>query len=74
MGPASFLRGGDIPRYKGEGGSPRLSLTSDILDHRKCQRKYGLYKVRGFEASAPTAEFVGTFAHRSMEKAWREAR
>jgi len=74
MGPASFLRGGEIPRYKGEGGSPRLSLTSDILNHRKCQRKYGLYKVRAFEASAPTAEFVGTFAHRSMEKAWREAR
>jgi hypothetical protein len=71
---ASFLRGGDIPQYKGEIGSPRLSLTSDVLNHRKCQRKYGLYKVRGFEASAPTAEFVGTFAHRSMEKAWHEAR
>ena len=61
----------EVPEYEESTSRPRLSLTSDILDFRKCNRKYGLYKVRGFDGSSPTAEFVGTFAHRSMEEAWQ---
>ena len=75
MTSSDFLNSeSQIPSYRAERLRPRISLTSDVLDFRKCERKYGLYKVRNFEASAPTAEFVGTFAHRSLEKAWREAR
>ena len=76
MTHSNFLNSDDskIPSYRAEKLRPRISLTSDVLDFRKCERKYGLYKVRGFQASAPTAEFVGTFAHRCLEKAWKEAR
>jgi len=75
MTSSDFLNSeSQIPSYRAERLRPRISLTSDVLDFRKCERKYGLYKVRNFQASAPTAEFVGTFAHRSLEKAWREAR
>lgn len=61
----------EVPAYEAATDRPRLSLTSDILDFRTCQRKYGLYKVRGFSGASPTAEFVGTFAHRAMEEAWQ---
>lgn len=64
-------RSEDITEYEEPTDRPRLSLTSDVLDFRKCHRKYGLYKVRGFSGSSPTAEFVGTFAHRAMEEAWQ---
>lgn len=63
-----------VPEYEDAGTRPRLSLTADVLDFRKCTRKYGLYKVRGFSGSSPTAEFVGTFAHRAMEEAWQHYR
>lgn len=61
----------EVPKYEESTDRPRLSLTSDVLDFRKCHRKYGLYKVRGFSGSSPTAEFVGTFAHRAIEEAWQ---
>lgn len=61
----------EITRYEESINRPRLSLTSDVLDFRKCNRKYGMNKIRGFSGSSPTAEFVGTFAHRGMEKAWQ---
>ena len=61
----------NIPESRGTGVKPRLSLTSDVLDFLECQRKYGLYKVRGFASAAGTGEFVGTLAHRSLEQAWR---
>jgi len=66
--------GGVVPDYASEVLKPRISLTSDVLDFRKCERKYGLYKIRNFQPSAPTAEFVGTFSHRSLETAWRFAK
>lgn len=62
----------EIAEYEDSTNRPRLSLTSDVLDFRKCHRKYGMYKVRGFSGSSPTAEFVGTFAHRAMEEAWQQ--
>lgn len=75
MTSSDFLdSGSQIPSYRADRLRPRISLTSDVLDFRKCERKYGMYKIRKFQASAPTAEFVGTFAHRSLEMAWREAR
>ena len=61
----------EIAEYEESTNRPRLSLTSDVLDFRKCQRKYGMNKIRGFSGSSPTAEFVGTFAHRAMEEAWQ---
>lgn len=64
----------EVPVYEDTVYRPRLSLTSDVLDFRKCNRKYGLYKIRGFSGSSPTAEFVGTFAHRAMEEAWQHYR
>ncbi len=60
-----------VPEYEDPEIRPRLSLTSDVLDYRLCRRKYGFYKVRGYSSSSPAAEFVGTFAHRSIESAWR---
>ncbi len=63
-----------VPIYSSEVLKPRISLTSDVLDFRKCERKYGLYKIRNFQPSAPTAEFVGTFSHRALEIAWRFAK
>ena len=75
MTDINFLQSGaNIPNYSSEVLKPRISLTSDVLDFRKCERKYGLYKIRNFQPSAPTAEFVGTFAHRSLETAWRFAK
>lgn len=65
-------RSEEIAEYEDSTNRPRLSLTSDVLDFRKCHRKYGMYKVRGFSGSSPTAEFVGTFAHRAMEEAWQQ--
>lgn len=61
----------EVAKYEESTDRPRLSLTSDVLDFRKCHRKYGLYKVRSFSGSSPTAEFIGTFAHRAIEEAWQ---
>ena len=75
MTDINFLQSdADVPNYASEVLKPRISLTSDVLDFRKCERKYGLYKIRNFQPSAPTAEFVGTFSHRSLEAAWRFAK
>jgi hypothetical protein len=75
MTDINFLQSdADVPNYTSEVLKPRISLTSDVLDFRKCERKYGLYKIRNFQPSAPTAEFVGTFSHRSLETAWRFAK
>ena len=47
MTDINFLQSGaDVPHYASEVLKPRISLTSDVLDFRKCERKYGLYKVR----------------------------
>ena len=59
-----------LPMYQEAFIQPRVSLTSDVLDYLQCKRKYGLYKVRGFAAAASTGEFVGTLAHRTMQRLW----
>ena len=75
MTDINFLQSdAEVPNYASEVLKPRISLTSDVLDFRKCERKYGMYKIRNFQPSAPTAEFVGTFSHRSLETAWRFAK
>jgi len=48
-----------------------LSLTGDILAYRRCPRQYGLQSVRGFALARATQEFVGTFAHRALSRAYR---
>ena len=59
MTDINFLQSdAEVPNYASEVLKPRISLTSDVLDFRKCERKYGLYKIRNFQPSAPTAEFV----------------
>jgi hypothetical protein len=63
--------GYDIPPYRETEMKLVLSLTGDILAFRRCARQYGLQSVRGFALAHATQEFVGTFAHRSMARAFR---
>lgn len=64
-------KGGTIPPYGETESKLVLSLTGDILAFRRCPRQYGLHTVRGFAAAHATQEFVGTFAHRCLNRGFR---
>ena len=63
-----------VPPYRETEMKLVLSLTGDILAFRRCGRQYGMQSVRGFALAHATQEFVGTFAHRSMARAFRQYR
>jgi len=67
-------KGYPVPPYREAEMKLVLSLTGDILAFRRCARQYGMQSVRGFALAHATQEFVGTFAHRSLARAFRHYR
>lgn len=67
-------KGYPVPPYRETEMKLVLSLTGDILAFRRCARQYGMQSVRGFALAHATQEFVGTFAHRSLARAFRHYR
>lgn len=64
-------RNGEVPPFEAVEGKPVLSLTGDILSYSRCPRQYGLQKVRGFAPARMTQEFIGSFAHQALDRAFR---
>ena len=50
---------------------PRLSLTSDILSFRRCQRQYGYFGNDGFVPAQATQIFYGTIIHQVLDRCHR---
>lgn len=67
-------RGGAVPSHRDSETKLVLSLTGDILAYRRCSRQYGLQSVRGYAVAHATQEFVGTFAHRALNRAFKRFR
>ena len=47
---------------------PRLSLTGDIVSHRKCPRQYGFFSVKGFVPAHTVQIFYGTIIHEVLDR------
>jgi hypothetical protein len=58
-----------IPPFEEAQARLILSLTGDVLSFERCPRQYGFQKIRGYSAARATQEFIGTFAHRCLERA-----
>lgn len=47
---------------------PRLSLTGDIVAHRRCPRQYGFFTVKGFVPAHTVQIFYGTIIHEVLDR------
>lgn len=68
------LTGWTTPTIKPEERLAKYSTTGDILGFRRCRRQYGIFKARGFEASADTQLYFGTLIHDVLDQINREYR
>ena len=47
---------------------PRLSLTADIVAHRRCPRQYGFFSVKGYVQAHTVQIFYGTVIHEVLDR------
>jgi len=47
---------------------PRLSLTADIVGHRRCPRQYGFFVEKGFVPAHTIQIFYGTIIHEVLDR------
>ena len=47
---------------------PRLSLTADIVGHRRCPRQYGFFVEKGFVPAHTVQIFYGTIIHEVLDR------
>ena len=47
---------------------PRLSLTADVVGHRRCPRQYGFFVEKGFVPAHTVQIFYGTIIHEVLDR------
>jgi DNA helicase-2/ATP-dependent DNA helicase PcrA len=47
---------------------PRLSLTGDIVAHRRCPRQYGFFAIKGFVPAHTVQIFYGIIIHEVLDR------
>jgi len=47
---------------------PRLSLTGDIVAHRRCPRQYSFFAIKGFVPAHTVQIFYGTIIHEVLDR------